>query len=187
MDIDNIYQYNFPTIIRFGNGAVKELPAYLKTNKLQKPLLVTDPTVSQLAFFKEILKDLTNNNISAEVFFDIHKNPVKSDVYKGSDTWDHTGRDCVIGIGGGARGRGHQRPAGEDAIVTAIGDGHRARGVRGRLDRDAGHRRLAAGAAQGADAAAAGHRGAGHHHRAVRRQDRHADLQPHGAGGPEQR
>src|SRR5687767_2182842 len=102
MDIDNIYQYNFPTIIRFGNGAVKELPAYLKTNKLQKPLLVTDPTVSQLAFFKEILKDLNNNNISAEVFFDIHKNPVKSDVYKGSDIWDHTGRDCVIGIGGGA-------------------------------------------------------------------------------------
>lgn len=35
-------------------------------------------------------------------FSEIHKNPVKSDVYKGTDYWDNTKRDCVIGIGGGA-------------------------------------------------------------------------------------
>ena len=102
MGFNKIYQYNFPTTIRFGPGAVKELPAYLKTNNLQRSLLVTDPTVSQLPFFREILKDLNSNNISTEVFFDIHKNPVKSDVYKGTEVWDNTGRDCVIGIGGGA-------------------------------------------------------------------------------------
>jgi alcohol dehydrogenase class IV len=37
-----------------------------------------------------------------EVFSDIHKNPVKSDVYKGSDAYDQTQRDSIIGIGGGA-------------------------------------------------------------------------------------
>jgi alcohol dehydrogenase class IV len=36
------------------------------------------------------------------VFRDIHKNPVKSDVLKGGDVYDGTGRDCIIGIGGGA-------------------------------------------------------------------------------------
>lgn len=99
---DKIYQYNFPTTIRFGAGVVKELPAYLKANNLKNPLLVTDPTIAGLAFFKAIVNDLGNQQIHVEVFSDTHKNPVKSDVYKGTEVWDHTNRDCIIGIGGGA-------------------------------------------------------------------------------------
>ena len=102
MRFDKIYQYNFPTTIRFGAGAVKELADYLKANKLQKPLIVTDPVVRQLGFFKEIVANLTAKGISVEVFSDIHKNPVKSDVYKGGDAFDATYRDSIIGIGGGA-------------------------------------------------------------------------------------
>lgn len=99
---DKIYQYNFPTTIRFGAGVVKELPAYLKANNLKHPLLVTDPTIAGLPFFKAIVNDLNQQQIHAEVFSDTHKNPVKSDVYKGTEVWDHTNRDCIIGIGGGA-------------------------------------------------------------------------------------
>ncbi len=102
MRFDKIYQYNFPTTIRFGAGAVKELADYLKSNNLQKPLIVTDPVVSQLGFFKEIVADLKAKGISVEVFSDIHKNPVKSDVYKGGDAFDETNGDSIIGIGGGA-------------------------------------------------------------------------------------
>jgi alcohol dehydrogenase class IV len=102
MIFDKVHQFNFPTIIRFGAGAVKELPAYIKQNNLKAPLIVTDSTIAQLSFFKNIIKDLSNNNISVEVFSDIHKNPVKSDVYKGTDAWDNTKRDSIIGIGGGA-------------------------------------------------------------------------------------
>jgi alcohol dehydrogenase class IV len=99
---DKIYQYNFPTTIRFGANVVKELPAYLKANQLKSPLIVTDPTIAGLPFFKTIVADLANQQINAEVFSDTHKNPVKSDVYKGTEVWDHTQRDCIIGIGGGA-------------------------------------------------------------------------------------
>lgn len=102
MLFEKIHQFNFPTTIRFGANVVKELPAYLKANDLKAPLIVTDPNVAQLPFFKEITDDLRKNNINAEVFSDIHKNPVKSDVYKGVDVWDKTGRDSVVGIGGGA-------------------------------------------------------------------------------------
>jgi alcohol dehydrogenase class IV len=102
MTFDKIYQYNFPTTIRFGAGSVKELPDYLKKNNLLRPLIVSDPTVAQLDFFKTIIKDLKQKGIAVDVFFDIHKNPVKSDVYKGTDVFDHTGSDCIIGIGGGA-------------------------------------------------------------------------------------
>ena len=102
MRFDKVFQYNFPTTIRFGAGSVKELADYLKSNNLQKPLIVTDPIVAQLGFFKAIVEDLKAKGISVEVFQDIHKNPVKSDVYKGGDAFDATQRDSIIGIGGGA-------------------------------------------------------------------------------------
>ncbi len=102
MILDKIYQYNFPTTIRFGVGSSKELGDYLIKNNLSRPFIVTDPTVAQLNFFKEIVNDLKKKNISTEVFFDIHKNPVKSDVYKGTDVYDNTERNSIIGIGGGA-------------------------------------------------------------------------------------
>jgi alcohol dehydrogenase class IV len=102
MNFNTIYQYNFPTTIRFGAGAVNELPVYLKQNIFKKPLVVTDPNVAQLSFFKKIIENLNKQNISPEVFSNIHKNPVKSDIYKGTDVWDNTERDCIIGIGGGA-------------------------------------------------------------------------------------
>jgi len=102
MTFDKIYQYNFPTTIRFGAGSSKELGDYLVKNSLSRPLIVTDDTVAQLNFFKEIIHDLKKKNISAEVFSNIHKNPVKSDVYKGTEVYDNTKRDSIIGIGGGA-------------------------------------------------------------------------------------
>jgi alcohol dehydrogenase class IV len=102
MTFDKIYQYNFPTTIRFGAGSNNELPDYLVKNNLSRPLVVTDTIVAQLPFFKKIVESLKAKNISLEVFSDIHKNPVKSDVYKGTDVFDGTKRDSIIGIGGGA-------------------------------------------------------------------------------------
>jgi alcohol dehydrogenase class IV len=101
-DFNTIRQYNFPTIIRFGAGTIKELPDHLVANGLKKALLVTDPVVSGLDFFTDIKNSLTAKAISVEVFSDIHKNPVKSDVLKGGDVFKTTDRDCIIGIGGGA-------------------------------------------------------------------------------------
>lgn len=102
MSFDQIYQYNFPTTIRFGAGASSELPAYLKKQGLSRPLIVTDPVVAQLPFFTKLVSGMQAAGISVEVFADIHKNPVKSDVYKGGDAYDGTQRDSIIGIGGGA-------------------------------------------------------------------------------------
>ncbi len=102
MTFDRIYQYNFPTTIRFGAGASKELPDYLAQQKLTRPLIVTDPVVAQLDFFKSIIHDLKRRGLAVEIFLDIHKNPVKSDVYNGTDVYDQTGSDVIVGIGGGA-------------------------------------------------------------------------------------
>lgn len=101
-DFNSIRQYNFPATIRFGAGAIKELPAHLQALGLSKPLLVTDPVVAELDFFRQLKRDLTAQSFSVEVFSNIHKNPVKSDVINGGDAFTSTRRDCIIGIGGGA-------------------------------------------------------------------------------------
>ena len=102
IDFSIIRQYNFPTTIRFGAGAVKELPDHLAANGLSRPLLVTDPVVVQLGFFGELKKSLEARGFSVASFSDIHKNPVKSDVEKGGAAFTSADRDCIIGIGGGA-------------------------------------------------------------------------------------
>ena len=102
MTSQNIYQYNFPTTIRFGAGASGELGDYLLKNDLNFPLVVTDSTISGLPFFKELLMGLNKKHIQTEVFDAIHKNPVKPDVYQGTEVFDATRRNAVIGIGGGA-------------------------------------------------------------------------------------
>jgi alcohol dehydrogenase class IV len=102
MDFNTIRQYNFPTVIRFGAGAVAELPDHLAAAGLKKPLLVTDPMVAQLDFFSGIVAALRAKGLSVEVFSEIHKNPIKSDVLKGGDVFAGTDRDSIVGIGGGA-------------------------------------------------------------------------------------
>ncbi len=101
MDVHQIHSFNFPTPIRFGPGASKELADYLKNHSLSRPLLVTDGTVSQLSFFKSIQQDLEQKGLSVKVFNEMHKNPVKSDVLKGGEAYHETDRDCIVGIGGG--------------------------------------------------------------------------------------
>lgn len=101
-DFNTIRQYNFPTVIRFGAGAIKELPPHLVQAGLKRPLVVTDPTVRNLEFFNNIIQDLQSKGLSVEVFSAIHKNPVKSDVLAGGDLYAGTDRDSIIGIGGGA-------------------------------------------------------------------------------------
>ena len=98
----SVSQFNFPTTIRFGAGVINELPGYLKQHHLKRPLLSTDPTIAGLDFFHQVAKDLTAKGLEPTVFSDIHKNPVKSDVYKGTDVYDQAECDCIIGIGGGA-------------------------------------------------------------------------------------
>lgn len=97
-----IHQFNFPTVIRFGAGAVQELGAYLKSKGVSSPLLVTDPLVSELVFFENVVKALKQEGLRPSVFRDISKNPVKSDVLKGNKAYQEHGSDAIVGLGGGA-------------------------------------------------------------------------------------
>jgi alcohol dehydrogenase class IV len=102
IDFNVVRQYNFPTTIRFGAGVIKELPEHLLSQGLNHPLLVTDPLVAGLPFFRDIEARLRVKGMSVQVFSGIHKNPVKSDVLNGGVAFNETHRDSIVGIGGGA-------------------------------------------------------------------------------------
>ncbi len=101
IDYTKRYSYSFPTNIRFGAGVIDELPAFLTDNNLSNPLLVTDPVVAELSFFKKIANSLQQKNISVEIYSEMHKNPIKSDVLHGGDAYKSAKCDSIIGIGGG--------------------------------------------------------------------------------------
>ncbi len=95
------HTFSFPTQISFGPGMVRQVPSYLINNDLRRPLVVTDKQISELGFFKRIIKSFENVGLSPLVYNDIRKNPVKQDVVKGKEAYNDD-CDSIVGIGGGA-------------------------------------------------------------------------------------
>lgn len=96
-----IQQFNFPTVIRFGAGCIKELPEHLKDLGYSRPLVVTDGNVAKLPFLLNLVDQLTNSGFEVTVYSEMHPNPLKSDVLNGKDAYNEGECDCIIGIGGG--------------------------------------------------------------------------------------
>ncbi len=94
--------FNFPAPVRFGEGVIHELPAYLLANAIRQPLVVTDPQVAKLDFCSAMLDEIRAAGMEPVLFADIHANPVKSDVLKGGQVFHENGCDAIIGLGGGA-------------------------------------------------------------------------------------
>lgn len=95
------HNYSFPTNIRFGAGVIDELADHLRDKGFSNPLVVTDPIIPELDFFKAIISRLTKSGFAVSVFSKTHKNPIKSDVLSGADNYHSSKNDCIVGIGGG--------------------------------------------------------------------------------------
>jgi hypothetical protein len=96
------YNYNFPTSIRFGNGVIDELGPHLTEQGLKKVLVVSDPGLTQLPVFDQVIGLMKAEGLQVVVFSEIAKNPVKSNVLRGSDVFHQNGCDSIVGFGGGA-------------------------------------------------------------------------------------
>lgn len=97
-----VYQYNFPTRIQFGPGAVALLGPALKDAGKKRPLLVTDRGLASLPAVTETSARLVKDGLEPAVFGGVFGNPVKSQVTAGVDAYRAHGADSVVGLGGGA-------------------------------------------------------------------------------------
>ena len=97
-----IHQYNFPTRVHFGSGAVKLLPAALKELGASRPLIVTDKGLAPLAPVTGTRELLTQAGLATELFSGIWGNPVKSQVTAGVAAFAAHRADAIVALGGGA-------------------------------------------------------------------------------------
>jgi alcohol dehydrogenase class IV len=97
-----IAQYNFPTRIHLGLGAVRLLPAALKELGVARPLIVTDRGLAALSPVKNTQAQLLAAGLAAEVYAGVWGNPVKSQVVAGVSAFREHRADAVVGLGGGA-------------------------------------------------------------------------------------
>ncbi len=95
-----ISTYNFPTKIRFGSGARKELVAELSALGIERPLIVTDRDVAELSWFPEIEAFLSP--LKSGTFSGVWGNPVVSQVEAGLAAYSACEADGIVAVGGGA-------------------------------------------------------------------------------------
>lgn len=94
-------QFNYPTIIFYGEGALAALAERLK-GTAKKPLLVTDATLVKAGVAAEVVKALGNTGVTVEIFDGVHPNPIEEDVDKGLEAYRRAGCDALIALGGGS-------------------------------------------------------------------------------------
>lgn len=98
--MDSLSSFAFPTAIRFGPGARKEVAGHLREQGLKRPLLVTDQALATLPLLAEFQSHL--RGLEVAVFSGVAGNPTARQVMAGAAAFQAHGADCVIGFGGGA-------------------------------------------------------------------------------------
>lgn len=96
----NLASFSFPTAIRFGPGARKEVAAHLRERGLRRPLIVTDRALAALPVLTEFQTHL--QGLEVAVYGGVFGNPTASQVMAGATAYRAHQADCVIGFGGGA-------------------------------------------------------------------------------------
>lgn len=95
-----IHGFSFPTAIRFGPGARKEVPKHLLDHGCKRPLIVTDRALAALPVLAEFRSHLAGLDLA--VFDGVFGNPTASQVMAGAAAFKAHRADSVIGFGGGA-------------------------------------------------------------------------------------
>jgi alcohol dehydrogenase class IV len=96
----SITGFSFPTSIRFGAGARREVARHLQAHGFKRPLIVTDKALAALPVLAEFKSQLAGLDVA--LFAGVFGNPVASQVMAGAQAFRAHRADCVIGFGGGA-------------------------------------------------------------------------------------
>jgi alcohol dehydrogenase class IV len=96
----SISGFSFPTAIRFGAGARKEVAQHLKDRGIKRPLIVTDKALAALPVLAEFKSHL--GGLDVAVFGGVFGNPTASQAMEGAQAFRQHNADAVIGFGGGA-------------------------------------------------------------------------------------
>ena len=97
-----VKQFNFPTVILYGEGSLEEAAERIKKFGFKKSLIVTDKTLVKVGIIERVQKLLENHGVDCEVYDGTHPNPIESDCIEGAHLYKKHGCDSVIAVGGGS-------------------------------------------------------------------------------------
>ena len=102
MSILDIRQWNYPTRIVFGQGAIERLPKLCASLGMKAPLLVTDAGLKDAGITEHAVALLRDGGSGVRVFSDVKGNPTLANVEAGIAAFKEGGHDGVIAFGGGS-------------------------------------------------------------------------------------
>lgn len=94
--------WNYPTLVRFGIGRIRDLADACKSLGMKRPLLVTDPGLAGLPMIAAAIEANKKAGLPTGLFSDIQPNPVEKNVTDGVAAFRAGGHDGVIAFGGGS-------------------------------------------------------------------------------------
>lgn len=95
-------QFNYPTVLLYGEGSLVESAQRIKALGFKKPLLVTDKTLVELGIVKQVTDQIEKVGIETIVYDGSHPNPVEDDCIDGAKMYKDHGCDSLIAVGGGS-------------------------------------------------------------------------------------
>ncbi len=94
--------WNYPTNVLFGVRRIKELSKYCYNLGMTRPLLVTDPGLSDRDMVLDAIAANSDDDLPTGLFSDIKPNPVGKNISDGLRVFHEGGHDGVIAFGGGS-------------------------------------------------------------------------------------
>ena len=96
------FNWNYPTTVWVGENRIKDLTQACIVLKINKPLLVTDKDLVNLAMIKNVTSEIKKNFNELNIFSNFSGNPVGENVEEGVGEFKKNNCDGVIAIGGGS-------------------------------------------------------------------------------------
>ncbi|MBM7554327.1 iron-containing alcohol dehydrogenase [Thalassobacillus pellis] len=98
----NFHQFEIPTAIKHGIGAINYVGEEVKSLGVTKALLVTDPGIYEAGVTDPVVSSLKESGIDVVVFNKVEPNPPVRLVNEGSKKFKEEGCDGLVAVGGGS-------------------------------------------------------------------------------------
>ena len=97
-----LQQFEMPTAIKHGIGAIQYVGEEVKQLGVSKVLLVTDPGIYEAGVTKSVEDSLTKAGVEIVLFNKVEPNPPVRSVAEGSKVYQENGCNGLIAVGGGS-------------------------------------------------------------------------------------
>lgn len=95
-------QYNFPTTILCGEGALAAFADQLARKSHRRPLIVSDATLLACGLVRRLTDHLDRRGIAFSLFAETDPNPTEADIENGTAVYRQDRCDSLVALGGGS-------------------------------------------------------------------------------------